>query len=78
MDHVFYVLGLLALLVGAGWKGQVGVNAGTFSLASVFAATSELALIVSGLGILAVASGLSFLRRIASNTADTADALEGS
>lgn len=76
MYYVFYVLGALTFLVGAAWTGLLLANAQGISIAIVVAAAPGLTFMGSGLGLLAIGSGLNYLRKITRNTADTADAIE--
>lgn len=85
MGLIFFVLGWVSILGGAGWIGFVvydSIRAGGSFQPSVLAdlvlasASAALALIALGFALMAIAGVLGRLDRIVRNTGDTADAVE--
>lgn len=83
MAVVFYILGWLGMLTGAGWLALTaraaaeGANApAATAIALMLISTPATGLIIGGLLLIAVGGVITRLNRIARNTADTADAVE--
>lgn len=83
MGLIFWILGLLAIVGGAGWMAltlrealDAGGAGGPGALAAVLLAMPGLSVVFAGLLLIAVGTVLNRLGRIVRNTADTADAVE--
>jgi hypothetical protein len=77
MAFVFNLLGMLATVVSVAWGALLLSRVGSAEpMVLIFAAMPAIWLLGSALMFLAIGSGLDYLRRIARNTADVADAVE--
>lgn len=77
MGFVFNLLGMLSLVVSVAWGAWLVSQVGSAPpLAIAIAIMPAAWLLGSSLVMLAIGSGLDYLRRIARNTADVADAVE--